>query len=189
MSEVLVTIPARKGSRGVINKNIRPINGLKLLDWTCNLALHLGFDTVLSTDIEDYTPPQGIVKLNRIPSLANSHALAHHVWQNANYEAGKRFNRTWNYHIYLEPTCPLRVVEDVLNCLEIVTSGKSESAFTVSEAPVQLSRMFCLTPDDTIMAQGDVSRPLFANTPRQKLKGNTYYVKNGACYAKTTPIC
>ena len=186
MGDLLITIPARKGSKGVRNKNTRRLCGKKLLDWTCEFALdNFDCDIVLTTDIDSYTPPGGIYKLKRLPLLCDDRSLAHYVWKHACFEAQRHFHGNWQYHIYLEPTCPLREKEDVTRCLKAIEGNTRKSAFTVSHSPVKFQRMFCLTDNDTVIAGADDSEALFKNTPRQQLKGNSYFVKNGACYAKT----
>lgn len=56
MSRVIALIPARAGSKGVPNKNIRPLGGHSLIDWSiqaCRKA-HRIDRTIVSTDSPDY---------------------------------------------------------------------------------------------------------------------------------------
>ena len=52
----IAIIPARSGSKGLPDKNIRPLNGIPLIAYTIKAALDSGmFDTVMvSTDSEKY---------------------------------------------------------------------------------------------------------------------------------------
>jgi CMP-N,N'-diacetyllegionaminic acid synthase len=191
--DTLIVIPARAGSRGVKNKNTRLLNGKPLLDYTCELALSLGSDVYLTTDIEDYMPPKGIKLIKRPKYLCDSISLAWDTWLHAVSTAETVANRLWKYHVYLEPTSPLRIKSDVLDCIEILDSSAKktpkmdvlepvESVFTVSPSPATLTRMFCL--DSHSRAWG-VRSHFYKNTPRQLLNDNAYYVKNGLCYACT----
>ena len=115
---VLATIPARAGSKGVKGKNMREINGLSLVDRVVKSALGVskcdgGTKAVISTDIEEihlgrykHLPPDTgrfIISHPRPPELCTDTALAWDVWQDAVKAAEKHFNRSWEYHLYLEP--------------------------------------------------------------------------------------
>ena len=56
MSDVVALIPARAGSKGVPDKNIRPLAGRSLLEWSISACLksHKIDRTIVSTDSEHY---------------------------------------------------------------------------------------------------------------------------------------
>ena len=56
MSDIMAIIPARSGSKGIINKNIKSLNGHPLLAYSVRAAcLTKGIDRIIvSTDSEEY---------------------------------------------------------------------------------------------------------------------------------------
>ena len=56
MNKILALIPARSGSKGVVNKNMKKINGKTLLQWSIAACLKskLIKQTIVSTDSEIY---------------------------------------------------------------------------------------------------------------------------------------
>ena len=54
-----VVIPARRGSRGVVDKNVRPLGSMSLLDRAANVALQLGHRAIITTD---YPPDHEYVR-------------------------------------------------------------------------------------------------------------------------------
>lgn len=56
MSQVIALIPARAGSKGVPNKNVRPLGGHSLLEWSIAACKRSGLidRTIVSTDSSDY---------------------------------------------------------------------------------------------------------------------------------------
>ena len=53
---IVSIIPARSGSKGVVNKNLRKLNGVELLNWSVKASLktELISRTLVSTDSNDY---------------------------------------------------------------------------------------------------------------------------------------
>lgn len=53
---IVCIIPARSGSKGVANKNLRKLNGAELLNWSINASLKSSLirRTIVSTDSDDY---------------------------------------------------------------------------------------------------------------------------------------
>ena len=56
MSEIVALIPARSGSKGVVDKNVRPLGGHPLIDWSIKACLKskLIDRVIVSTDSEQY---------------------------------------------------------------------------------------------------------------------------------------
>ncbi len=55
--EIISIIPARSGSKGILNKNLQEIGGKKLLDWSIKASLQTKNinRTIVSTDSQDYS--------------------------------------------------------------------------------------------------------------------------------------
>ena len=55
--KTLIIVPARSGSKGIIDKNIKPLGGKPLLQWTCEAIQNARIDdafSLLSTDSPQY---------------------------------------------------------------------------------------------------------------------------------------
>tara|TARA_Y100000994_G_scaffold106750_1_gene87986 strand:- start:159 stop:893 length:735 start_codon:yes stop_codon:yes gene_type:complete len=111
--DVCIIVPARAGSKGILHKNIKIINGKSLLQRTLESATSLvnTEDICLSTDSDDYyfhvRDLYNPVYLKRSNNLSGDKSLAINVWKNA-LEFLKNKNKQYSYSIYLEPTSPIR---------------------------------------------------------------------------------
>ena len=111
--EICVIIPARSGSKGIPDKNIKDIGGKSLLIRTLESASQLVDiqNICLSTDslkyFEHVKPQFSPIFLKRSEDLSQDDSLAINVWKNAiNFLILKK--KRFNYSIFLEPTSPLR---------------------------------------------------------------------------------
>ena len=185
---VLAMVPARSGSKGVADKNMRRLKGLSLIAWAGRtLAALPEVDArVLSTDSAAYAEEgkkHGLeVPFLRPAELSGDRATAmdalRHALGEMERRAGKRFDRI----ILVEPTCPLRRPLDVRACLEALRSSGARSALTLSRLSAKSHPYKVLTLD------GERVRPFHpeggAVTGRQDLPGGLYW-RNGAAYAFT----
>ena len=181
----IAVIPARSGSKGLPDKNIREINGKPLLAYTIEAALDSGcFDIVhVSTDSEKYA---GIareygadVPFLRSAELASDTA---NTWD-AVREALSRYadmGKTFETVMLMQPTTPLRTGEDVRAAYQLMQEKKARSVIAVCE--VDHSPLWC----DTIPEDGNMKgfgRKDLAWVTRQELK--PFYRVNGAIYLLT----
>jgi CMP-N-acetylneuraminic acid synthetase len=122
---ILAIIPARGGSKGIPEKNIRVMCGKPLIAWTIEQANASRYiDTVfVSTDsakIANIAKQSGaVIPFMRPVELAQddsptSDAVVHAIHQFSN--EGKQFD----YIVLLEPTSPLRKPEDIDNAIELI---------------------------------------------------------------------
>jgi CMP-N-acetylneuraminic acid synthetase len=185
---VLVTIPARAGSKGVVGKNTRDLCGMPLVCHAIKIALLTDKDwtTIVTSDIGNV---ESLNKKNeylhyhsRPPELCTDTALAWDVWQDAVKAAEKHFNKTWDIHLYLEPTSPCRTAEDIQDVIALLQDN--ESVCTVSESPIHPKKIFPLKENEFYLSPFD-NFHIMNNTPRQNLGRLDYYIKNGICYACT----
>ena len=181
----IAVIPARSGSKGLPDKNIREINGKPLLAYTIEAALDSGcFDIVhVSTDSEKYA---GIareygadVPFLRSAELASDTA---NTWD-AVREALSRYadmGKTFETVMLMQPTTPLRTGEDVRAAYRLMQEKKARSVIAVCE--VDHSPLWCNTiPEDGNMK--GFGRKDLAWVTRQELK--PFYRVNGAIYLLT----
>ena len=114
--KICVIIPARSGSKGIPDKNIKDIKGKSLLTRALEAAIQIVDiqNICLSTDSQKYyehiKPNFSPIFLKRSEYLSQDNSLAIDVWKDAiNYLSLK--NKKLNYSILLEPTSPMRNIE------------------------------------------------------------------------------
>lgn len=126
--KVLVLIPARGGSKGLPGKNIRPLNGIPLINYSIQTAKEAGImDIVVSTDdikIAEIAKEAGAqVPFLRPDELSSDTARSIDVAIHAlNYM--ESVNKTiYEALLLLQPTSPFRLKEDLLQCIEILKNN------------------------------------------------------------------
>jgi len=139
-SSCLGIITARGGSKGVVNKNIRELNGIPLIGYTINVAKKCKYidRLILSTDSESirkiglkfgaeapFLRPQELASDTSKQEDAVIHTLE---WcKNNNYNP--------TYICLLEPTAPLRKLENLNKGFELLFSDeKIKGIFSIIEA-------------------------------------------------------
>lgn len=123
--KILLTIAARGGSKGVKNKNIRPLLGKPLIAHTIRQALAWGKarDIVVSTDspaIAKVAERYGaLVPFLRPAHLATDSAGKIPVLQHALRTCEELFQCRYDLVVDLDVTSPLRTVADLDACLRL----------------------------------------------------------------------
>ena len=123
---VLCTICARGGSKGVPHKNIRQLQGKPLIVHTIQQALNSDIitRTMVSTDSEEIAAiakeSGAEVPFLRPKHLATDRAPKLPVLQHAVKYYIRHFEFTPDYVIDLQPTSPLRTIEDIKKCFDII---------------------------------------------------------------------
>ena len=185
---VLAVIPARGGSKSIPGKNLCKINNNSLVSIAALLVNKINYidAKILSTDdsaIAEEGKKYGIdVPFIRSENLSNDEATSIDMWRDAWIRAEFYFNRKFDISILLEPTSPLRTVDDINKKIEILITEKVGCAVTVSKTPSHY------TPHKTLVISesNDVSFYLEKGSKfslRQRIPD--YYHRNGICYAVT----
>lgn len=130
---MLALIPARAGSKGVPNKNIRPLSGRPLVSHTISAASESMYidRIVVSTDCEhiaDVCRSNGAeVPFLRPKKLASDTSTSVEVVKHAlDHIEG------FNIVVLLQPTSPLRSGEDIDRCLELMIAANEQSCASVT---------------------------------------------------------
>lgn len=122
---ILAIIPARGGSKGLPGKNIRPLLGKPLIGWSIEQAQQSKYidEIFVSTDsreIADVAESFGV----KVPELRPADLAVDTAPSSAfviyTIEKYKKAGCTFDYIILLEPTSPLREVEDINKSIEIL---------------------------------------------------------------------
>lgn len=134
--EVICTVCARGGSRGVKNKNIRPINGKPLIAYTIEVAKASGLfeHVVLSTDsseIAEVAARYGAeIFFSRPAELATDTAAKLPVIRHALIESERYYGRKYSALVDLDATSPLRNVDDLRGAWAVFNNGNFDNIIT-----------------------------------------------------------
>jgi len=135
-SNILCTICARGGSKGVLNKNTKELLGTPLIAHTINQARESRmFDhIVVSTDSESIaavaTKYGAEVFFKRDAYMASDSAGKVQVIRDAFVKSEEYYSKKYDYLIDLDATAPLRKVEDILNAFDQFVRDNNNNLIT-----------------------------------------------------------
>lgn len=178
----IAIIPARSGSKGLKDKNIKELLGKPLIYYSIKAAIDSkAFDKIfVSTDSQKYADiakecgaDASFLRSERTSSDTAS------TWD-AVREVLEEFDKRGEHYdqiMVLQATSPLRTPEDINNAINLFNEKKAHAVVSVTET--DHSPLWCNTlPEDGSM--DNFENPAIANLPRQKLP--KYYRYNGAVY-------
>jgi CMP-N,N'-diacetyllegionaminic acid synthase len=176
--KTLGVITARKGSRGIVGKNMAMLCGKPLLHHTLIAAVNSRLSRVIiSTDCPEMAAFAKRYAVDapfmRPAELATDTASSIDVLRHAAEQCPG-----WDAIFCLQPTNPLRTVEDINGAIDLMESTICDSVISfVDVGERHPARM------RAIDSNGRVSTPVFAeadNRPRQQLP--PYYLRDGSIY-------
>ena len=172
---VLAVIPARSGSKSVVNKNIRDFNGKPMLAHSIEHAKASKYINriILSTDSQEYAligQEYGAeIPFIRPEEYATDDALDIDVFYHCLKFLEEKEGYKADVVVQLRPTYPIRDVEDIDNMIEILLNNKEidsvRSIASATEIPYKMWRR----------NEEGVIKPILTdikeayNMPRQKL--------------------
>jgi len=137
---ILLTICARGGSKGVKGKNIRLLCGKPLIAYTIEQAKKWGkADHIIvstdSIDIAEISKKYGAeVPFLRPPELATDTAKKLDAMRHALGECEKIFGKHYDSVVDLDPTSPVRTVDDIQKAYQKFLVSQSKTLFSVIPA-------------------------------------------------------
>ncbi|MBR4470670.1 MAG: acylneuraminate cytidylyltransferase family protein [Erysipelotrichaceae bacterium] len=178
----IAIIPARSGSKGLKDKNIRLLNGKPLLAYTIEAALKSKcFDTVMvSTDSKKYAR---IAKEYgaEVPFLRNENTSQDSTspWDVMKevLDMYKELGQEFDTFCLLQPTSPLRNAKDIRNAYMELEEKKANAVVSMCE--LECSMHLVNTLPKNLSMKGFISNEQY-NKRRQDIK--PYYRFNGAIY-------
>lgn len=182
----IAVIPARSGSKGLKDKNIRDLHGKPLMAYSIEAALHSGlFHTVhVSTDSRRYADIAmeygAEVPFLRSETLASDTAS---TWDAMRYvlKEYKKLGEEYDTLTVLQPTSPLRTVEDIMGAMRFFEEKYANMISSVCE--MEHSPLWSnVLPENCSMENFEDEG--IADMPRQALP--VYYRENGAIYIVKT---
>jgi N-acylneuraminate cytidylyltransferase len=181
--EVLGIIPARGGSKGVPRKNIRELAGKPLIAWTIEEGKKSAYidRLILSSDDEEimevakkwgcdvpFVRPDELAK-DETPGVEPVlHAL-------------NTLSEPYHYIVVLQPTSPLRRVDDIDRCLKLCVDTHSPSCASITESDKSPYWMYTLEKKGRLRAILKSEKKYSRRQDFPKV-----YALNGAVYVAKT---
>lgn len=181
----LAIIPARSGSKGLPDKNIRNLNGKPLMAYSIEAAIDSGcFDEIMvSTDSSQYADiAKGFGA--KIPFLRSSESASDTAtsWDTVQevLERYREMGKEFDSFCLLQPTSPLRTAEDIRRAYKLYLERADFAVVSVCEAehsPLWVGQL----PES-----GEFIDFISENAMKRRQDAGIYYRLNGAIYIVNT---
>jgi len=135
---VIGLITARGGSKSIPRKNVLPVGGKPLIEWTIQAAKGSGCldRVILSTEDEEiarFAAEKGVeVPFLRPAELAQDDSPHIDAVLHAILWLAKQEHYTPDYIVLLQPTSPLRTSEDIAGAVKLALEKEADSVVSVS---------------------------------------------------------
>lgn len=178
----IAIIPARSGSKGLKDKNIRLLNGKPLLAYTIEAALKSKcFDIVMvSTDSKKYAKIAeeygAQVPFLRSENTSQDSTSPWDVMKEV-LDMYKELGQEFDTFCLLQPTSPLRDAKDIKNAYKEMVEKKANAVVSMCE--LECSMHLVNTLPKSLSMKGFISSEQY-NKRRQDIR--PYYRFNGAIY-------
>jgi CMP-N,N'-diacetyllegionaminic acid synthase len=181
-SETIAFIPARGGSKGIKNKNLRLLCGKPLIQHTIDICRKMGLFTFVSTDAREilHISQQSGIEYNylRPERIAQDDSIIIDAVFDGLEWLNKEYSLSFKYVLLMQPTSPIRFRSDLEKLLSTFENNKSRNSL-MSVVKMQEHPLECLK----IESDGwhYLESQSKAHTGRQSYN-NDYYFVDGAYY-------
>ncbi|MEA4804375.1 acylneuraminate cytidylyltransferase family protein [Acetobacterium wieringae] len=179
--KILAIIPARSGSKGLKDKNIKVMNGKPLMAYTIEAAVESRiFDKIIvSTDSSAYAKIAEEYGAE-VPFLRPDHLSGDEVATDDVIidllEKLKEDGDVYEYFIILQPTSPLRTSKDIVNAMALMK--KKDANAVISLCETEHSPLYTGLVSEDLRIDGFIKKDI--GYRRQDLP--KYHRLNGAIY-------
>jgi CMP-N,N'-diacetyllegionaminic acid synthase len=174
----LAVIPARGGSKGIPRKNIVEVHGKPLIAYTIEPALKSAYidRVIVSTDDEEIATISKMYGAD-VPFIRPSHLATDEAKTiDVVLHAIQIIDESYDYVVILQPTQPMRTVEQIDEAIEQVVMQCQESLVSV-ELATQHPIMYRMLKEDGAMV------PLLQQSSTVRRQDfQPYYYVNGLIY-------
>lgn len=178
-------IPARKGSKGLKNKNMLLLNKKPLVQYTFEAANHSSHLDQVWASSDDLTilslaDSMNIKGLKRPKQFANDQSSSIDVVNHFIDSLPDNLNHEKTYIVYLQPTSPLRDSSHLDEAIDQLIQYKKKSLISVVRLRKSPFKSFMISKSGTLKS---LFNEELSNARRQDLQET--YVPNGAIYIFT----
>ena len=187
----LAVIPARAGSKGLPEKNIKELCGKPLIAWSILVGLNSNYidKVIVSTDsqeIADISQKYGAsVPFIRPANLANDKAKTFDVLQHAIEYCESEASKSFDYVVLLEPTSPLRESIDIDLAIEELMNSKADSIVGIGKTEDQ-NPAFLVNMDNNGYISGYENRSI--SVKRRQDISDVYFLEGSVYISKITSL-
>lgn len=182
----LIVVPARGGSKGIPKKNIYPVLGKPLLEYTLEASLkaHIEGDIVVSTDSEDIAAVvqkfQEIEVVKRPDNLSTDNSTTEVALIHALNYMKEVYDKEYDCVVTMQPTSPLRKAKTIKKFIEEFEKNfeQYDSQLTFTET----------RSDYWILNQNNEFKRLFPDEPRRRQDRTPLYIENSCLYITKVEI-
>lgn len=184
--KILGLIPARGGSKGILNKNIAAVGGKPLIAYTIEAAwqsAHLD-KIVVSSDspaVLEVAKEWRVQPAERPSELAQDDSKFEDLIFHTLDWLKEKEGYCPDIFVYLQPTSPLRTADDIDKAVEMLLDSRAKAVISVRPIDRECLKTFLLNSQGYLFGAVNNSFP-FMN--RQKLP--EVFLPNGAVYAIRT---
>lgn len=183
--KIIAIIPARSGSKGLKDKNIKKLNDKPLIAYTIEAAVQSKiFDKIIvSTDSEKYADiaKEYGAEVPFLRSNENSSDSAS-SWDVVR-EVLSKLDKQYDIIVLLQPTSPFRNASHICEALNLFFEKNADTLFSVCET--DHSMFWCNILQEDFCAKDFVKKE-YQGKRRQDLPKT--YTLNGAIYILKTPL-
>src|SRR3990167_7908300 len=134
MTDCIVMIPARRGSKGIPRRNLHPVAGRPLAAWTIHqaLAAAVGPVAVVTDDpgVSALADQFGVTVYEEPVELAADAVSMESVMSWFLGQCRERAGSLPDWLMLLQPTSPLRLSEHIKGAWSLAQSGRFDSVFS-----------------------------------------------------------
>ena len=179
-------MPARGGSKGIKNKNLKKIKTRSLIEITSSFIDKCKiFDLKLISSDSDRILKHGkkleFMTIKRPKKISKDHATDYQVINHAIKELHKK-KLEFDYLAYLQPTAPFRKTNHFLNALKKVYKNRLNGAWSVTEIDKKMHPMKIILNNNNFINLYLKDGKKFKS--RQKLE--QVFIRNGLFYIFST---
>lgn len=179
----IAIIPARSGSKGLKDKNIKPMNGTPLLAYSIKAAkdsnlfdvIHVSTDSQKYADIaKEYGADEPFLRSSEMSTdTADSWDVVVEVIKN--YE---KLGKSFDTFTLLQPTSPLRTGEDIIKAYGIMQEKSTDAVISVCESDHPIEWYHPLADDGSMTYFAEAEE----KSVDRRQDAQPFYRMNGAIY-------
>ena len=181
---ILAIIPARGGSKGIKNKNLKKISKISLVGRAILFAKkNKEIDEIFVSTDSQIIKKEALKYKIKVPFLrpkkiSGDRISDYPVLYDSLIKAEKFYSKKYDYIVMLQPTSPLRITQEFKECLLKIYSKNFDSVWTISEIDKKYNylKQFRVQKDKIFL----INKKGYQVINRQAL--DKTYIRNGAIY-------